>query len=319
MHNRFIARLPVFNELYQIFLFSALKKMFIAEGIQISHIINFSYNSNMLFQHFHDQTIVYYCNDDFIYTGRFKPLPVRAYIRHIENQVIKKSHCCIGTSDYLVSKLKKHNSNSRRILLGADNTISDEYQIFTSKDKNRRPIRVVYVGFMMRNKFDIKWIEGCMDSQELFFTFVGPVDEATRVQFKHHRNTVEFVGQQTGITLHNVLSAGDVCIAPYNKSGLKRYEAFNGWTPNKLWLYLEAGKPVVLTHFQLPEGLSFEPGMIYMVDDNCKLADTIRSAYLDDSESLFKARIQMAKSNSWQRRLKQLLDCLPVDAGLRGH
>jgi len=311
--SRIIARLPVFNELYQKFLFSSIKKLLEEENISISHIVNFNYGAYTISSYFKEQTIVYYCNDDPLYVGRLKHFPIRSYIRYAERRAVREADCCIGTSDYLVKKLQSINRNSYRILLGAENRVADKYRIFNGTERGRRPIRVVFVGFMDGKTCDLRWIGQLMGKGEFSFTLVGPTRRTTRHGLNGDRGEIEFVGPRTGDALYEIISKADICIAPYNRDFLQHYGAVNGTTPKKLWLYLEFGKPVVLTQFALPKNLTLEKGLIYMVADNSGMADAIRAAYLEDNESFFKARIQIARNNSWESRIKALMGYLQLD------
>ena len=94
----------------------------------------------------------------------------------------------------------------------------------------------------------------------------------------------------------------DVGIAPYYMT-----DSNTGRTPNKMWQYLAAGKPAVITNLPNVRHWSFPSGTVYKADKEKEFVDMIEKAYQEDSGKLVKERIHLAKNNSWEKRAELLL------------
>jgi glycosyltransferase involved in cell wall biosynthesis len=72
-----------------------------------------------------------------------------------------------------------------------------------------------------------------------------------------------------------------------------------------MWLYLSLGKPVVLTDMPNINSWVFEDKLVYKCD-NKDFIDYCILAYKDDCPELVSKRIQLAKDNSWENRVKRI-------------
>lgn len=297
-------RIPLLNELFQEYLFRKIKELFFYGKIKEWKIINFDFTATRLVKHFTPDSIIYYCNDDFIGNADFSPLIINKYHQCLEKTVIKNSGCCIATSDFLYKKMSCINMNTHLIHLGAPSGIPDEYKVYRNNNKNEDKIIVAYVGFMLPNKLAIDWIQECLGNTRIEFVLIGPGDKEVTQHFTNSSN-VKFLGVKTGTDLYSSLSNANVCIAPYNLRKINR-----GVTPNKLWLYLALGKPVVLTKLPNIASGEFEDDIIYQTEDKQDFPHLIEKAFHSDTEELFLKRIELSQKNSWSRKIDQFLEIL---------
>ena len=296
-------RIPLFNELFQEYLFRRIKRLIPFESLGDLRIITFDFTSLRIFNHFPCEKTVYYCNDDFISISRSNPTLIYLYHKVIEKKVISRSGYCIATSDFLYNKLASINSNTHLIPLGAPSAVRSEHRVYNNSNKNQETIRIGYVGFMLRTAFSTAWIKGCMTNKRFELVFIGPENEIARRHLLNRKHCT-FIGQQTGDDLYSTLANINVCVAPYDiKDNL-------GSTPNKLWLYLSLGKPVVITRLPAKDTWEFEDDIIYKTDDNSSFPHLIQKAFLRDTKELFLKRIELADRNTWAQRVDQLLKIL---------
>lgn len=299
-------RIPLLNEMFQEYLFKRVKKLFILGKEEDWQIINFDFTASRLINFFSTNNITYYCNDDFIGNAEFSPKIINKYHEKVEKIVIKNSGNCVATSDYLYKKLISLNSNSHLIHLGAPEGIPNKYIQFRNDNKNKEVITVAYVGHMLPNKLAIEWIQECAGRKRLEFLLIGPENIEVKRYFENV-SKVKLLGVKIGEDLYSTLSEVNVCIAPYTLEKINK-----GGTPNKLWLYLALGKPVVLTELPNIESWKFEDDIIYRTSSKEEFLHLIEKAFIRDTEKLFKKRIEIAQENSWPRRIDRLLQILDV-------
>ena len=282
-------RISFLNRLYQRWLFKNLK-----ERYGDYDVINFDFTANYIFDYF--QRVIYYCNDD--HSGLSYVLNmgwIAKYQDLCEKTVAKRSDFCIATSGFLLEKLKKLNPKTFEIRLGAP-TINNSEMVFRERTKGR--IHVGFVGFL--ETIDNRIITDILRHEELYFTLIGPFKP------KHIKNVitfknVRFTGELTGADLYREVGDFHVGIIPYNiKSKIDR-------TPNKLWLYLALGIPVVISNIKGIRDWSFPEKFVYLADNMDEFMENIKKAYQEDNESLASARIEFAEVNSWDMRMQEFM------------
>lgn len=78
-----------------------------------------------------------------------------------------------------------------------------------------------------------------------------------------------------------------------------------GATPNKLWLYLSTGKPAVVTNITNIRSWQFEQGLVYKCVNEDFSATCIK-AFEEDTLELAQMRVQLARDNSWAKRVEKV-------------
>lgn len=281
-------RLPILNEIYQHWLFQKIKKFLKEKDLTI---INFDFTATQLFHYFHK--VVYYCNDFNI--RYYYLLPIKRYFERCEKHVAKKSVCCAATSEYLYNHIKVFNSNVIEIKLGAPNV--EQITNFT-KNKN---IKVGFVGFLNERRTSTEIIKRLISDPNVEVLVYGKISSTLLASLKKYKN-IKNNGILIGDQLLKHLNEIDVGIAPYNKADVNL-----GGTPNKLWLYLALGKPVVVSTLPMIKNWKFGEKFVYLADNEDEFVEKVYTAYADDTAELRLKRFRFAQENTWDKRIDELL------------
>ncbi len=294
MDYRLRYRLPLINELYQLWLFAKLKNKL---GNLV--VVNFDFTAAMLSRFF--QNRVYYCNDEYTSTSKYNSRLINAYISKCERKVVLTSKFCIATSDYLVGKLSKYNPATYEIPLGVDisnfNPI-EVHDINVSKNK----IIVGLLGFISERQISLEIVNKITTHDKLQLILIGPI-ESSFLKKIDYPDKVKMTGTLKGKELLNALSKIDVGIALYNLTKANR-----GTTPNKLWQYIALGKPAVVSNLPNLKNMVFPEKSVYTLHHDDDVIDLILQASNDDTMELKLSRIEFAKQNTWEHRVERFLE-----------
>ena len=75
--------------------------------------------------------------------------------------------------------------------------------------------------------------------------------------------------------------------------------------PNKFWLYLSFGKPIVTCQINNLKGLPKK--FVYQSKNETEFNDNIDRAASEDSSDIFEKRMQYIQKNTWDNRVNELL------------
>ncbi len=281
-------RTPLLNEIYYNWLLTKIR------GLNIDFEIVFTYDhTSHLINNFYNN-VVYYCSDDHIGNGNFNPFFVNAYHRKTEHLLAAKVKMCIVTVAYLYNKLIQVNKNTHIVPLG---TTTVEEALVKFKPNNN-PVPTLALVAYIDKRMPLKLLDDIVNNFSL--VFIGPSKNEIRKRYLNNTNA-KFVGVKNGKELFEIINGVDICIAPYNEKKINK-----GLTPSKLWLYLSFGKPVVITNLKNIQNLDFGDKIIYKCNDD-DFVERIWEAYNDNNIELFKKRIKLSKTNSWEKRIDQIL------------
>ena len=129
----------------------------------------------------------------------------------------------------------------------------------------------------------------------------GKISSALSTTLKNYNN-IKYKGVLMGDQLIEQLKEIDVGIAPYNQSDVNL-----GRTPNKLWLYLALGKPVVVSTLPNIKNWKFAEKFVYLANNEVEFAEKVYAAYADDTSDLQIKRFQFAQENTWDKRIEELV------------
>ncbi len=244
-------RLFIVNELYQTWLFSKISTHFNFAGFRV---INFDHTAHLIFNHFRD--VIYYCNDEFLKLYLAKSKFVLKYYSACEKKVIRKSRFCVGVTNYIVSKLSKNSNEVFYIPLGAPK-IDVRSQKKSKVDNSLDQGYIAFVGFI-HDGFNVLWVKklaAALPSMKILL--IGPADAKIRKMFLEFSN-IQFEGSMVGEDLFGLVLNAKVCIAPYRQT-----RNINDIVemPNKFWLYLACGKPIIsciIPNIQLNEPFVYQ-------------------------------------------------------------
>lgn len=102
----------------------------------------------------------------------------------------------------------------------------------------------------------------------------------------------------------------DVGIIPFKLSSM--VEAVN---PIKMWEYMAVGMPVVTT--ALPEAKQYE-GVVYYSRDYDEFFSNITRALADNYPERREQRLELARNNSWQQRVQQIISIIETHLTAKG-
>lgn len=291
-------RTPGINELYYKWLFRSIKGL----DIDFDLVITFDFTAPEIHQHFNN--IIFYSADDNVGLGSFTPKLVTNYHTRTEKEVADKAALCIVTSEYMLTKIKHYNPSTFLVPLGAPEIIKP---VVFKEHQDTTPV-LGLVGYLDKN-MDYHLLRRLLEKFKIIF--IGPISEKAKKIFSKNPNAV-FVGIKTGNELYSLLETIDVCIAPYDVNIINK-----GLTPNKLWLYLAMGKPVVVTNIPNIKNWNFKEKVIYKCN-NDQFIENCLKAHNENSVELAYERVEVAKNNTWNKRvenIKKLFDAHQNEVG----
>lgn len=292
-------RFPIINELYQVWLFNILKKK-TAVFSDSDVLISFDQTGSIFIRKWPKKS-VYFCNDDHM---RSYGIPfLKYYFSLTERRISLKTNWIFVTSDFLYNRLRRFSNSVRVIRLGAPH-IPDSYE---EKYFKLQKLKIAYVGFGGK-KNDFGVVEEILMSKfDLEIHFFGSLNKALLKKMEKHKNFI-YHGIKTNKDLYSQLYNCNVGIAPY---ALKFVNS--GGTPNKLWLYLAVGLPVVTTELPNIVNWEFPNSFVYKSKDNTDFLKLILKAYNENTPYLCRNRVDFAKNNTWINRAEELLKIIETN------
>jgi len=280
-------RTPLINEAYHNWLLRQI------QGLKVDFEMVYCFDFTAPAIHKFFDNVIFYCADDNVGFGNFNPFFINRYHTRTERLVAEKARLCVVTSDYMGSKIGRYNPSTHVIPLGAPPVP----ELTFTPPRKREGLPVLGLVGYLDNNLDFPLIERLL--QEFEIRFIGPASKANQERLLRHPNT-RLLGPKTGAALHEALQEVDACIAPYDVSLLNK-----GATPNKLWLYLSMGKPAVVTEMPNTRNWVFEEGLVYKCD-NAQFIECCRKACAEDTPERAARRVELARSNSWESRVRQI-------------
>jgi hypothetical protein len=286
-------RLPIINDVYQIWLFKRLRKMY--PGL---FVVNFDFTAVRLHRYFRNN--VYYCHDEYAGNSKYNIGFVNRYISSCERKVAQKASFCITTSKYLTDKISSIHKHTYEIPLGA----SISYDADASNDSIRANGKIIlgYMGVINENHSSVHIVNEILKDDRFFLMIIGPVEKSFKRKLTHSEN-IEFTGTLRGEELASKLRKIDIGLALYNMERVNP-----GTTPNKLWQYLSLGKPVVVSDLPNLKTMRFPEKSVYVLQDEKLVVEILVKAYQENAIALKNIRIDFARQNTWDQRIEVFLE-----------
>jgi glycosyltransferase involved in cell wall biosynthesis len=152
--------------------------------------------------------------------------------------------------------------------------------------------------------FDFELVEVLAQKrQDLNFVLIGPdIDRSMRDSGLLKVQNIHWLGVKTYQELPGYVSRFDAAVIPF-----KLNEITHSTSPIKLYEYLAAGKPVVITPMQ--ESMRLEAALPAQgVDEFSRQLD--RALQLSGDASYLNHLEQVAQENTWDQRARQILEAL---------
>ncbi|MFO7823124.1 MAG: glycosyltransferase [Cyclobacterium sp.] len=287
-------RMPVVNEMYQLWLFPKLKSHF--KGKEVVLICS-DFGGHLIGRYF--EKFIYFASDDYINNVKV-PALVKAYTIFTQKRLLKTATFSLATAKKLVDDFRKVNPRSFELPLGAP-----DFSKFNAAPVQQRTrdgkLKVVLLGFIDKKKTPLGLMNAILGIEHAELHLIGPIAD----DFLDHLSSKDRVvahGVMTGDVLHQQLIQMDVAIAPYYMD-----DPNTGRTPNKMWQYLASGRPAVITNLLNVRHWQFPEGTVYKANDDKEFVACIKKAYEEDCQELIGERILLAANNSWTARAEKLL------------
>jgi len=229
----------------------------------------------------------------------------KVIVRNNEASILKKADIIFATASMLKREAERYNANAHWL----PNCIESNFTKKTFKPSELESIKGPIIGHVgnINSWLDLKLINFLAERNPDFsFVFVGDTESASEEfkgseDFKRtlNRPNIHYLGRKEYSDLYSYIKAFDVCCIYYNVDEFKKYVH-----PNKFYMYMSAGRPVVTTDF-LPEAKSFFGELIsiaktYEGFDNC-----IKKCLGEDNVDLKNRRMDFAKRNDNINRAEQ--------------
>jgi hypothetical protein len=294
---RFRYRIPIVNEIYQLWLFRKLKRKY--SNVEV---INFDFSAHLIHSFF--KKVTYYCNDNFASISRkINVWPIYKYHSFCERKIASRAMICIGTSAIITENLRTMNSNSYEIPLGGPDI--DEYAIQPMQKREiDATIKIGLVGFIRNYNLSYQLLNDILEQIDCTITLIGPV-EPEFYNSINHKDRVFCKGILTDKKLLDAVNEFDIAIAPYLDKKIKE-----GGTPNKLFIYLALGKPIVATELDSLVKMNLPDKLIYLVGNVTEFPSRIIQAHEENSPELIKKRANYAKENTWDNRIDKMIEIM---------
>jgi glycosyltransferase involved in cell wall biosynthesis len=293
----FANRYRFINRINQWLMSKSLKK--ICHQLNFRHPILLTYlpNTADLVGKLGEELLIYDCVDEHAaFLGFNADLVTR-----MEIDLIKQADLVFATALPLYEDKKRYTDQIHLLRNAAD------VEHFNKADDEATPIPedVVHIkapvlGFIGRIKewIDLELIRQVAEARpEWSIIMVGPVELDADISAFSNLPNVYFVGSKTKEELPAYLKKFDVCLNPFRAGKLSK--AVN---PLKLYEYLSAGKPVVSTPMPELEALG---GLVEIGHDLDGFIKAIERS-LNDSPRKKQERLDFARDNSWDSRVKEL-------------
>jgi teichuronic acid biosynthesis glycosyltransferase TuaH len=273
------------------------------EGIQDFIFINaFNFHYPDIAKEINPVLSVYQCVD---------PMIVPYDMKHgitSENKLVKESDVVICTSKALFSEKRAQNINTYFVPNGTDLNQNNVHNctVYSLHEKLvglTKPI-IGYLGTIERRiNYDLVQ-EVISANPDKTFVFAGPISDNFVPDSFYNLPNVAFIGPIPHHEVEQVISNFDVAMIPFKKDAVS-----NTIFPIKLFEYLSAGKPVVITDFN---------GDLKDYTENCidycssapEFTQAINNALTNDNDERRQERKALAKKNTWEIRADQIAEIL---------
>ncbi len=228
-----------------------------------------------------------------------------------EKQVLSRANAVAVTSQNLYRTKSPFNKNTHLVPNVGD------YESFRKDKLAKLPLPhdlkdIPYpilgsVGAIDAYKYDLNLVyEVASNNPSWQFVFIGPIalaDKKTDISNLQKLSNVHFLGPKSHQEVPAYVKAFDICLIPYVKNPYNKYSF-----PLKFWEFMATGKPLIVSG--LPELEKFSH-LVEIVDDAASFTQAVRGILKGEEKEKISKRIALAKENTWEKRVEQLLKLLP--------
>jgi glycosyltransferase involved in cell wall biosynthesis len=237
---------------------------------------------------------VYDCPDAIVFRNNDRKQ--RIYDQ-LKRRILRGSTLSFFTSKVLLNEGRKDSANCFYVPNGVDIRSFRQAQYGVPEEMRKFQGTILGVVGTFDERIDIGLVHYLLEKVEnVMLVFVGPVETRTDNLVNHPR--VVFVGKKDYREIPGFINRFDVALIPYRINAVTA-----AVYPVKLHEYLMLGKPVVST--DLPEVRQFS-GVVFIAGTREDFVRQVSTALRYDDESQRMRRIEVAESNSWDKRISQI-------------
>jgi glycosyltransferase involved in cell wall biosynthesis len=229
--------------------------------------------------------MLYDCSDN--YEGF---LGVPHDIALTEREILEKADLVSCTSAFLLEKVRPVRPDAFLRGPGVD---YDRFAVLQGPRRHKQVRTVCFFGHLSEERVDFSILKGLAE-RGFDVRLVGGVGRVEGGFFASPG--VDYRGEVSHADLPAALAGTDVFVIPYRINTLTR-----GISPAKIYECLATGIPVVST--PLPE-LERLGGHVYLAEGAEGFAEVLRRLPRLETEEKMRARIELARENSWEARFK---------------
>jgi glycosyltransferase involved in cell wall biosynthesis len=257
--------------------------------------------------------LIYDCVDNYPAFPRYNNAEKKKWINNQEQILASRADVVFATAPGLVERLKKYNEKVFYMPNVGDYERFKDAASFRTKlpdDIKRIPEpRIGFTGAIDEYKFDKELFRKlASDYPGYSFVIIGPLALKDREGSRNNLglkglNNVYFLGTKPYTEIVKYIAAFDVAVIPYQ---INDYTV-GGCFPVKFHEELAAGLPVVVT--DLPAYTPFE-NVCYISRSYNEFSQNIRRAIEENSPQRVKERKKVAKENTWDGKVNNMLNII---------
>lgn len=302
----FLPEGPIFRSILKIneaIISTRLKKIFRKEGIKkFIYVNSFNFHYPNIADNIKPELTVYHCVD---------PMIVPYDMKHgitSENKLVKNSDLVICTSKALYDEKIILNQNTYFVPNATDSSliklIADPHLIPHQKLKGLSGPIIGYLGTIERRiNYDLV-MEVAAANPDKTFVFAGPVEGNYLPPAMLTIPNIHIIGPVPYTEVPQIIKGFDIAIIPFKKDDVSR-TIF----PIKLFEYLSAGKPVIVTDFN-NDLRDFTGDCVAYCSDAASFSKAINETLKNDSTAKIVERQALAKENTWENRSDKMSEII---------
>ena len=218
-------------------------------------------------------------------------------------KTIKRADIAIAVSEKLLEDIRKYNASESHVIgNGVDYELFSRGDTAVPEDIGAIPGPIVFYAGVVSDWFDFDLLEGMVRAvEEISVVIVGPVispNVKMDVERLSKLPRIHFLGIKPHSELPSYIRASQLCMIPF-----KRTPLIERFSPNKMYEYLAAGRPVVTMDYT--EEIRRLQASIYVASTQEEFIDMIRKNLKRPAYTT--ALQQIAQENSWKSKSEELV------------
>jgi len=223
----------------------------------------------------------------------------------LEGEIIGRSHVLIATSGPLGEELKAA-SGGREVTVipnGVDLTRFEKDRLHSVEELKDIPRPRLGLVATITDWIDTDWLgEAARRYPRWSFVVVGPVTKTADMTPIQGLSNVYLLGKKPAEEVPSLIADLDVCLHLLREGPVRDVNR-----STKVWEYLALGKPLVCSW--IPDLEAYDD-LVYRSRDLSDFFENLEAAVQEDDPEKVNARCQEAKQNTWEGRMKTLLESL---------